>query len=50
MAYSRITGTRNGADAIDYARGNGNNYFCEEKHNTAYYNFERIKILLKNRA
>lgn len=23
MAYSRITGTRNGADAIDYARGNG---------------------------
>lgn len=23
MAYSRITGTRNGAGAIDYARGKG---------------------------
>ena len=23
MAYSRITGTKNGADAIDYARGKG---------------------------
>ena len=23
MAYSRITGTRNGADAIDYGRGKG---------------------------
>lgn len=33
MAYSRITGTRNGADAIDYARGNGKGHNDKEVRN-----------------
>lgn len=33
MAYSRITGTRNGADAIDYACGNGKGHNDKEVRN-----------------
>lgn len=33
MAYSRITGTRHGADAIDYARGNGKGHNDKEVRN-----------------
>lgn len=33
MAYSRITGTRNGADAIDYAHGNGKGHNDKEVRN-----------------
>ena len=33
MAYSRITGTRNGADAIDYARGKGKGHNNKEVRN-----------------
>ena len=33
MAYSRITGTKNGADAIDYARGKGKGHNNKEVRN-----------------